>query len=229
MMNPLVSVILPVRNGARFVAEAIASVMAQSWRPLELLVIEGGSTDGTVELLASLAIPALRVIPQVGTGIPDAWNLGIREARGDVLAFLSADDCWTPDKLTRQVTALLADPALLYTIAHFRYAVLDGSTPPSSFNRDLLGRDLVGRIMETLVARRRAFEMIGHFDDSLRTAEDVDWYARASEQGAPHRVLPDVLLTKRVHEANTSGDATTNTPQLLRVLRRSIARRREPS
>ncbi len=225
-MSALVSVVLPVRNGARFVSEAVASVLSQRWRPLELIVIEGGSTDGTTDILARLAAPELRVVAQDGRGIPQAWNQGIREARGEFVAFISADDQWTPEKLTRQIETMMADPSLLYSIGHFRYVLEPGVAIPATFNRALLQRDLVGRIMETLLARRAAFEQIGPLDESYATAHDVDWYARASEQQAPHAVLDDVLLIKRMHDDNASATAATNTPQLFDALRRSIARRR---
>lgn len=225
-MNDLVSVVLPVRNGARFVSEAVASVLAQDWRPLELIVVEGGSTDGTTEILSALATPDVRVIAQDGRGIPQAWNQGIREARGEYVAFISADDQWTPGKLSRQLEVMRADPALLYSLGHFRYLLQPGVPIPATFNRSLLDRDLVGRIMETLVARRSAFAQIGLLDETYATAHDVDWYARASEQQAPHAVLNDVLLIKRMHDDNASATAATNTPQLFDALRKSIARRR---
>lgn len=227
--TPLVSVVLPVLNGARFIEAAITSVLEQDWRPLELIVVDGGSTDGTRELLASIVAPEMTVITQIGAGIPNAWNHGIASARGDLVAFLSSDDWWTPGKLTTQIAALLSNPQLLYSIGHFQYHMEAGCTIPSSFNRELLGRILVGRIMETLVARREAFEIVGMFDERYATAEDVDWYARASERATPHIVVTPIVLMKRIHDANSSSNAATNSPRLLNVLRRSIARRRGES
>lgn len=229
MIPPLVSVVLPVRNGERFVAEAVRSVLEQAWRPLELLVIEGGSTDGTRDVLAGFHAPELRVLDQEGRGIPGAWNQGIRSARGPVVAFLSSDDVWTPDKLARQVPLLLSQPDVLYTIARFRYFVAEGCDLPAGFNPALLGRDLVGRIMETLVARREAFEVVGMLDTAYSTAHDVDWYARANALCVPMRILDEVLLHKRVHDENASAQATVNTPQLMDVLHRAVRRRKEAS
>jgi GT2 family glycosyltransferase len=80
--------------------------------------------------------------------------------------------------------------------------------------------------METLVARREAFETIGQFDEGFRTAEDVDWYARAKDLGVPMRVLPDVFLEKRVHDENVSMAGERNMPHLMAALQRSIERRR---
>jgi glycosyltransferase involved in cell wall biosynthesis len=225
-MMPSVSVVLPVRNGARYVADAVHSVLAQTLCPLELLVIEGGSTDGTRDKLAECNASIMQIIDQSGRGIPQAWNQGIAAARGDLVAFLSADDCWTPDKLQRQVSVMHNDPTLAYTLAHFRYQLMPGVDIPPTFNRTLLDRPLVGRIMETLVARATTFTTIGVLNEEFATAHDVDWYARANEANARHVVLDDVLLIKRMHDQNASSNAATNTPQLMDVLRQSVLRRR---
>jgi glycosyltransferase involved in cell wall biosynthesis len=221
-----VSVVIPVRNGIRFIGEAIDSVLAQTQLPLEILVIDAASTDGTRDLVATYEDRGVRLVDQEGTGIPGGWNQGIATARGEVLAFLSSDDLWTSHKLERQLGVLTADATLDYTIAMFRYFVEPGCRIPPTFNHALLDRDLVGRIMETLVARRRAFDRVGCFDTRLRTAHDVDWYARASDQHLPMAVVNEVLLHKRVHDANASASAETNTPELLAALRSSVARKR---
>lgn len=224
--TPLVSVILPVRNGARFIGEAVASVLAQDWTPLELLVVDAASTDGTREIVQALRDSRVRLVDQDGRGIAPAFNQGIAAAAGSFIAFISSDDRWLPGKLRLQVERMLARPELLYTLAHFRYFEQAGCPIPASFNRALLGRALVGRIMETLVARREAFDRIGLFDPAIRIANDVDWYARAKDAGAPMAILDDVLLEKRIHDANTSSQAEVNTPDLMEVLRRSIRRQR---
>lgn len=224
---PLVSVVLPVKNGERFIANAVKSVLSQSWRPLELFVVDGNSTDRTRAILADLAVPQLHVLDQVGGGIPGAWNQGIRAATGEYLAFISADDQWLPGKIDRQVTMMQDHADLLYTITKFRYVVEPDVKIPSTFNRDLLGRDLVGRIMETLVVRRQALDLVGLLDERYATAHDVDWYARANALEAPHAIVEDVLLLKRVHDANASTNPDTNTPELFRALRASLTRRRD--
>lgn len=224
--NPRVSVILPVKNGARFVREAIDSVLSQDYRPLDLTVVDAASTDGTRRIVESFADDGVRLVDQDGTGIAAAWNQGIDETTAPLLAFVSSDDRWLPGKLTRQVGVLTAEPELAYTIGHFRYFLQPDCEVPATFNRGLLGIDLVGRIMETLVARREAFEVVGRFDTSFRTAEDVDWYARAKDQDVPMRVVDVVVLEKRIHDANISTAGAQNMPHLMEALRRSILRRR---
>jgi hypothetical protein len=97
MDNPMVSVIIAVRNGERFLRLAIESVLAQTYRPFEIVVIDGHSDDQTAAIAGSF--PEARVVPQAGRGVADAYNLGIESAKADFIAFLSHDDLWTPDKL----------------------------------------------------------------------------------------------------------------------------------
>jgi glycosyltransferase involved in cell wall biosynthesis len=224
--RPLVSVVLPVRNGARFIREALDSVLTQDHRPIEVTVVDAESTDGTREIVAEYAEAGVRLLDQHGEGIAAAWNQGIAASAGRFLAFISSDDRWLPGKLTRQLEAMLAEPEVQYTITHFRYFLEPACAIPQTFNRALLGVSLVGRIMETLVATRAAFDTIGLFDTEFRTAEDADWYARAKDFGVPMRVLPEVFLEKRVHDENVSMAGARNMPHLMEALRRSIKRRR---
>lgn len=220
-----ISVIVPTLDAERFCGDALASIAAQTVAAAEVIVVDASSSDATVAVARSY--PRVRVVQQDGRGIASAWNQGIRLARSPFLAFLSADDRWLPHKLERQLALMQACPQLGYCVSMFRYELEPGDRTSRVFNRALLGRDLVGRIMETLFARRAVFDAVGLFDASLPLAEDVDWYARAKDVGVPAAVVPEVLLHKRVHEGNASLDPTVNTPALLRVLHRSILRQRE--
>lgn len=213
-----------MRNGEPFLAEAIESVLVQDYHPLELIVVDGGSTDRSAEIARSY--DGVRREEQVGRGLPDAWNQGVRVARGALIAFISSDDRWTPDKLSRQIDRMMREPELAYTIAMFRFFLEPGCIIPQSFNQSLLEQDLVGRIPETLVAWRETFDTVGPFNVSYAAAQDVDWFLRAQESDLPMAVVPSVLLYKRVHENNLSSNATVNTPALLQILRNSIQRRR---
>jgi len=223
-MKPLsLSVIIVVRNGARFIAEALESIARGDLQPTEIVVVDGRSSDDTVAIARRFA--AVRIVEQTGDGCPDAYNLGVRLARGDLIGFLSHDDRWTPDKLRVQVARMTERPELLYTTARVRFFLEQGCAPPPGLRPELLTGDHGGRIMETLVARREAFERVGLFDTTLKNASDVDWFARAQDLGITTEMLPDVLLDKRIHDRNTTR-AGLNNPELLAVLRRSILRRR---
>jgi glycosyltransferase involved in cell wall biosynthesis len=216
---------MAVRNGARFLAEAMQSAIDQAWVPLELLLVDGHSTDSTAAVARSF--PRTRYVVQRGRGIADAYNLGIAEARGEFVAFLSHDDRWTSDKLTAQMAALLDRPELGFAVGRVKYFLEPGAVVPSGFRTELLHGEHVAYIMEVLLARRRVFDTVGAFDTSLSTGEDVDWFARARDLGVPHTVISSVLLHKRVHETNVSLNDPATNQILLRVVRRSLERKRE--
>lgn len=219
-----VGVILIVRNGERFIGEALDSVQSQTLRPAEILVIDGHSNDGTVAI--ARRYPGVTVISQAGTGIANAYNQGISQARSDLLAFISHDDRWMPDKLELQVSALNAQPDALLSFTHVQHVLDEGASPPPGFRASLLEAAVPGFIMETLVARRAAFDRVGLFDPSFAVSEDTDWFARARDARVPTVVLPETLVVKRVHDANASlGHAGIN-DLLLKALRQSIARKR---
>lgn len=224
MGNPLVSVIIAVKNGERFLASAINSVLEQDYRPIEIIVVDGQSEDRTAQIAQSFA--QVGYIQQVNKGVADAYNVGIDAAKGELVAFLSHDDLWTPDKLSVQVNYLIDHPKIQYTIAKVKFFLEPGHSPPSGFRKELLGNDHIGRIMETLVVRKSLFDVIGKFRTDLTTAEDVDWYARANDNGVPMAIIPKVLLYKRVHDANISLNVLVNNRNLLKALRQSIDRKR---
>ncbi|MCB9100902.1 MAG: glycosyltransferase [Anaerolineales bacterium] len=222
--NPLVSVIIAVKNGERFLAAAIESVLAQDYHPYEIMVVDGHSTDRTAQIAHSFS--PVRYIEQQGRGIPAAYNTGIGAAQGELIAFLSHDDYWTPDKLRLQVEYLIAHPEIQYTVARLKFFLEPGQPPPVGFRPELLQGDHVGRVMETLVVRKSLFNELGLFRIDLSTAEDVEWFARANDQGIKMAVIPQVLLHKRVHNSNSSMTVENNR-NLLKALRQSVHRKQK--
>jgi glycosyltransferase involved in cell wall biosynthesis len=220
-----VSVIVIVKNGERFLAEALHSIQRQTLPPLEILVVDGGSTDRTAEIARSFA--GARYLRQPDSGISNAYNFGIAQAQGELLAFLSHDDLWTPDKLAVQAGYLLAHPVCQYVVSRIRSFLEPGETPLAGFRRELLDETPVAYIMETLLARRGLFEVVGLHDPGLPTAGDVDWYARVFDADVVGHVCEQVLVHKRVHSRNTSLTDTSNNTQLLHALRRSALRKRQ--
>lgn len=226
MSQPLISVILAVKNGEQFLGEAIQSVLSQDYRPLELLVIDGHSTDGSAEIAAGF--PGVRVEQQPHTGIVDAWNYGIELAQGEWIAFHSADDLWLPGELLRQAEALAADPEALYTVTHCRFFQQGDSLPPG-FNPGLLQGSYPAHMPETLLARRSAFEVLGKWAERPgNVAHDVDWFVQARERNVPHIVLEECYLAKRLHGGSTGlNGAQASTTNMLEIVRESLLRRRK--
>ena len=224
----MVSVILAVKNGAQFITEALASVAAQAYEPLEIIVIDGHSSDVTPRLAQEC--PQARYFLQDGSGgVADAYNQGIAAAQGELIAFISHDDLWAKGKLHAQVAYLQEHPQVQYIVGQVMFFLEPGQALPAGFRPELLIGSHVGRIMETLLARREVFAVVGPFRTDLSTAEDVDWYARAHDAGVVSAVLPQIVLHKRVHNANISLQSTENNRNLLQAVRASLQRKRQPS
>jgi glycosyltransferase involved in cell wall biosynthesis len=227
MMTPrLVSVVIIVKNGERFISQALDSVLAQTYRPLEILVVDGQSTDRTVAIAASY--PEARIIRQTGTGTSDAYNLGVAAAAGEFVSFLSHDDLWEPAKLSLQIAYMSEHPEVQYTLCRVRFFLEPGFALPPAFRPELLQGSHEGHMMEALVARRAVFNSVGLFDTGLRLTEDVDWFSRAIDMDTSMAVLPDVLVARRVHDENLTWTAPTVHDNLLKILRASVHRKRTP-
>jgi glycosyltransferase involved in cell wall biosynthesis len=220
-----VSVIVIVRNGERFIAEALDSVFRSDTKPVEILVIDGASTDRTADI--ARGFPLTRVVPQEGSGIADAYNQGIAMARGDLVAFISHDDIWEPGKLDHQVAFMRQHSVVGYTVTMVRHFLDAGAELPPGFRPELLDRPVPGFIMEALVVRKSVFGQVGFFDRSFAVSEDTDWFARARDAGVPMSVLPEVLVRKRVHGTNSSLNVPSINGLLLRAMRGSIQRKRQ--
>lgn len=222
-LGSLVSIIIAVKNGERFLAEAINSVLAQDYRPIEIIVVDGHSVDGTAQIARSFA--QVRLITQKGRGVSDAYNTGIDAARGEIITFLSHDDIWLPEKLSLQVTYLLEHPDSLYCSSRVKYFLEPGFAVPLGFRHELLDGEHVAHIMETVAVRRWLFDRIGVFDTNLSTAEDIDWFARAVDMGYEPVAIPKVLVYKRVHDSNISL-GTENGSNILTALKKSLDRKK---
>jgi glycosyltransferase involved in cell wall biosynthesis len=219
-----VTVVIAVQNGERYLPAAIESVLAQTYKASEIIVVDGESHDNTEKI--ARAHSQVRYLRQGGSGWADAFNTGIDAAQGELIGFLSHDDLWLPNKLSRQVEWLVREPETQYTVTLFKYFLEPGFALPPGFKRELLGKSLVGRIWETLVARKQLFDRIGKLTTDFCLANEVDWYARAKDHAVPMGVIPEVLLLKRLHDTNLTYNSQVNL-DLLGILKQSILRQRE--
>lgn len=203
---PAVSVVISAYNAAWCVRKAIGSVLTQTFSDFELLVVDDGSTDDTAAVLSSYG-GALRVIRQRNGGLSSARNAGIRESRGEFVAFLDADDWWLPGKLARQVDLLRTQPAVGFVSTAARVEDPDGRTLnlwactkcAGPFLERLFGAngDVAGS-GSAVMARRRLFDEVGGFDESLRSLEDVDmWMRLAAVAGYACIDEPLAVILKR--------------------------------
>jgi glycosyltransferase involved in cell wall biosynthesis len=220
---PLVSVVVPVYQGERFLEEALWSALSQSRVRVELIVVDDGSTDAGAAIAEPLATPHLN---QPNGGVSAARHAGIEAARGDMIALLDQDDVFEPSKLALQADMLQADPELDFVIGRLRMRLEPGSSPPAWWNPawDPDGETAIQ--LGTTLIRRRAFDTVGGFDERYAIAGDTDWIARAKDAPLRWRMHDDVVLTYRVHGDNNMNDQERMRAELLQVMHASVKRQR---
>ncbi|MCU0760470.1 MAG: glycosyltransferase [Steroidobacteraceae bacterium] len=199
---PLVTVIVPVYNGARFLPQAIDSILAQGYPCLEIIVVDDGSTDDLERVVAGLPVD-VRLFRQDNAGPAAARNRGIRDASGEFIAFLDVDDLWPADNLRVLVEAFRRDPGLQVVNGHAQMLVLDPAT--GRFEPRGNPRESFPCYIGAALYRREAFLDVGLFDVTMRLAEDTDWYQRLHESGLRHERLPLVTLMVRRHGGNMTA------------------------
>jgi glycosyltransferase involved in cell wall biosynthesis len=224
MNRPLVSVLIPVYNGEKYLGKAIESVLAQTYRPHEIIVVDDGSVDGSAEI--ARAYKEVHYIYQNNQGKAAALNAGIEASRGEFVAFLDADDLWAPEKLSLQIGYLLEHPEVGYVTAHMRNFLEPGAELPSPLTKDFMPTDYAALTTGLVVVRKSLFEKVGRFGTGYVFAEDVDWFVRAKEAGIVMATLPETLLFRRLHGSNQSYHAQERLSYFLRAVRSSIERKR---
>jgi len=186
--GPLVSVVTVCLNSAAQLPGAIASLAAQRWPEREWIVVDGGSTDGTLELVHGAPEPPARWLSEPDRGIYDAMNKGVALAQGEIVYFLNSDDrLHDPDVLADVARAFAADPGLALLFGPVRVvkpAAADVFATQRHVNRHTL--PFVDACHQGLFARRRLFDEVGQFDLRWRTSADYDWMLRAVRAG--HRM-----------------------------------------
>jgi glycosyltransferase involved in cell wall biosynthesis len=218
----LISVVIPVRNAEATLPEALESVFLQGVSPLEVVVVDGASTDHTAAIARSFA--GVRVIEQPGTGLADARNAGLAASRGDLIAFLDADDLFTTGRLAVMRDHLLREPSCAAVLGHMVRRDCGGA--PAQYAGEWLADPVPALTPGGMLARASTFARVGAFDTALTIACDTDWLARLEDCGLGVAFLPQVVLVKRVRQANLSRDIETLRRELLLVARRRRARAR---
>jgi glycosyltransferase involved in cell wall biosynthesis len=220
---PLVSVVVPVFNGERHLAAALESALGQTYEPLEVIVVDDGSTDGTGDLARRYPV---RYVRQDNQGTGAARNTGLAEARGSLVGHLDADDLWEPDKTRLQVAALAADPELDAVSGH----VLEFHSPdlPEAARRRLRPPrgPMPGQVIQAMTIRREAHARVGLFETHWTIGQDMSWFMRAREAGFRFSVLPDLVLRRRLHAASKGVTLGEHARQRLLIVKAALDRRR---
>ncbi|MBT8404951.1 MAG: glycosyltransferase family 2 protein [Gemmatimonadetes bacterium] len=210
-MAPLVTCIIPVFDGERFLAEAVESVLAQSWTEIEVLVVDDASTDSTPEIADAFGEPVRRIRLAENRGPAAARNRGLDKARGDFVAFLDADDRWLPAKLERQM-ARMPDLDLCFT-AYQNFWEAELADEAEAYRDHALSRPMRTFCISTLLTRPAEFARTGRFDESRRFGENMPLFMAAHRMGLRVEVMSDVLAERRFH----GGSLTREDPQRNRL------------
>jgi glycosyltransferase involved in cell wall biosynthesis len=213
-----VSVVIPAYNAEAFLAEAVESVLAQAHDAIEVIVVDDGSTDATGDIARGFGSP-VRVLSQTNAGIGPARNAGVKVATGELLAFLDADDAWTPGSLAARLDLLASNPALDGV-----FGLVDNWQDGPGALEVKAGDVAGGQVAGTLVIRRESFLRAGWFSD-VRLGEFIEWYARAVDAGLQFETLQAVTLRRRIHSASTTATLRDRTAYA-RAMHSIIARRR---
>ena len=220
-----VTLVVPVYDGTRYLAQAISSALAQSRAPDEILVVDDGSTDAPEAILRSFG-SAVRHLRQERRGTPAARNRGIDASDGDLITFLDHDDMLTPDSIELRVNALLREPELGCVHGTVEQFISPELTPAE---REVLPARLPtvnGRVPGATMFRREMFDRVGRFDETVTIGYMIDWVSRAQAAAVAIGSIPDVVLRRRVHATNSVHDVQALEAHYLRALRTAVRRRK---
>ncbi|NEQ31907.1 MAG: glycosyltransferase [Leptolyngbya sp. SIO4C5] len=226
---PLVSVIVPVHNGAKTVRASLESVLRQTLTDFELIVIDDGSTDETLAVISELRDERLKLFSYPNAGVAASRNRGVSHSSGAYLSFLDADDLWVADKLAAQLTALQANPqaAIAYSWTNYidQADRLIDRDRRVTLSGDVYAQLLVQNFLESgsnVMIRRQAFLAVGGFDESLHGPEDWDLLIRLAARYPFVAVAQLGILYRICGSSSVSANLPRQEAQTLRVINRSF-------
>jgi glycosyltransferase involved in cell wall biosynthesis len=230
--RPSLSVLVPVRDGERYLEEAIRSVLAEGWEPIEVLVVDDGSTDGSAAVAESFG-PPVRCIRRPPLGQASARNAAVSAATGDLHLHLDADDLVVPGAIGKLAGMLVADPSIDLVTGCFETFLSPDASDELRQRVRIPEEAQRGHLSGTSILRASSVSRVGPIDESMPVLAALDWYTRAIDAGLTVRVVPEVVLRRRIHGRNTSlvqgRDASTRMRFLKSVLDRRRTAGREPT
>lgn len=223
---PLITCIVPVYNGERFVGETVDSMLAQTYGPIEVVVVNDGSTDGTAKILGQFG-DRITVVDQENAGQAAARNHGLKVGKGDFFAFLDADDLWLPEKLELQIAFMAAHrDADLCTCMMENFWEAEMAEEAEQLRDTDHARPYLAT-WQGILARREVFDRVGTLDTGVAFSDVREWLHRAKGMGVTVEHLDKVLVRRRIHANNLSRGRGDHDPDLLlRLAERALARRR---
>ena len=220
-----ISVIIPFYNGASFLREAIESVLSQEYSNIQIIAVDDGSTDQSVEQILSINDSRIKIIKQQNAGAAEARNTGVQAASGDYLCFLDADDVWDKNKLKLQIQALEENEGVNMIFGQVKEFNDASVLKNISFIPE--EKTFVGYSPIALLISKSDFNKVGAFQGKYKVAEFIDWYDRAKQLGLKEIVLPQIVAYRRIHSGNVDRLHRPDVKQYVAVLKEALDRRRK--
>lgn len=230
LARPLVSVVIPVRNGQDFLEEAVASALAQTYGNLEHIVVDDGSDDSSADLIRDRFGAQVSVLRTSARGVSAARNAGVRASRGSYVAFLDADDVWLPDKVDRQVERFRAKPELgacygaaqVVNRALVPVGRLDAPSGARALRQTLLMEHPYAPGPSSAMFRREVLTAVGLFDETLGTSADCELFCRVAVAYEVDGIADPVVLY-RCHPRQMHRDPLATGRDMARVIDKMFA------
>lgn len=219
-----VSVIIPVYNGEKYLAEALHSVLSQEVGYHEVIVVDDGSTDQSLAV-ADRFVPLVRILKQENRGAAAARNTGIEASGGSYITFLDADDLWMPQHTTLLMQALEEHPEYDIAAGSVEQFISPDCQDTAHLRQEL--KVMPGYHVGCMVMRRTTFDRVGWFDEKLNLAETIDWFARAGETGVKILHLKHIVYKRRIHNRNQGLTKKAHLSDITTVLRDKLHRERK--
>ena len=223
-MRGQVSVIMSVYNGEKYLRQAIESVLAQTYKPIEFILVNDGSVDGTEEILKQYTSQIL-YITRSNQGQPAALNLGMAMAKSDYLTFLDADDLYMADKIALQMDILDQRPELDMVFGHLEQFF----SPELSEERKaqwVCPKGLSpGYMAAAGLFRKECFDKVGLFNEEQKIGAFLDWYMRSEEKKLKSHLIPNKVLSRRIHENNVGISSQNSRHEYVQIVKAALKRR----
>lgn len=224
--SPLISIIIPVYNAESYIKKTIQSVLNQTYRPVEIIVVDDGSTDQSAENIRQFQQPEVKYHFQSNLGAASARNRGIELAKGEYLSFLDADDLWLPNKLELQMRSFQKHPELDMVFGHIKQFRSQELNAVEHLETDLEKKDIPGISICTMLIKMKSYKRVGLFEIQWRIGEFLDWYAKAKEMGLKSHMLKEIVTMRRIHTDNLGIRERQAQADYLHILKKTIDRRR---
>jgi glycosyltransferase involved in cell wall biosynthesis len=199
MQKPLVTCIIPAFNGERYIESAIESVLNQTFKNIEIIIIDDGSTDNTPNLIEKFN-GKIRYIRQSNSGSAVARNLGISKASGDFIGFLDSDDMWDKNKILFQLECFENNPGIEACLCNIK--ILNEKEKGILDDQYVI---VTPYTVCSILIKTETVKKVGYFNVNLKFGEDTDWFMRIRKLDIPVKILKDTLVYARLHKDNLTN------------------------